>query len=92
MPNTKSAERRMRGSARKHTRNTGVKSSLKTLERRYLETVKAGKKEDAETALRAITSKLDKAAKSGVIHKGTADRKKSRLAIRLRAGAAAPAA
>lgn len=80
----------MRGSARKHTRNTGVKSSLKTLEKRYLETVKAGKKEDAEAAFRAISSRLDKAAKTGVIHKGTADRKKSRLALRLRAGAAVP--
>lgn len=90
MPNTKSAERRMRGSARKHTRNTQVKSSLKTLEKKYLETVKAGKKEDAEAALRAVTSRLDKAAKSGVIRRGTADRKKSRLAVRLRAAAGVP--
>ena len=90
MPNTKSAERRMRGSARKHTRNTGVKSSLKTLEKRYLETLKSGKKEDADAALRAVTSKLDKAAKTGVIHRGMADRKKSRLAVRLRAAAGTP--
>jgi small subunit ribosomal protein S20 len=85
MPNTKSAERRMRNSARKHVRNHSVKSELKTLEKRYLEFIKVGKKEDAATSLREVTSAFDKAAKAGVIHRGTADRKKSRLAVRLAA-------
>ena len=93
MPNTKSAERRVRSSARKHGANTTIKSRLKTLERNYLEAIKGGKKDLAVTALRAVTSAFDKAAKSGVIHRGTANRKKSRLTIRLAASAtAAPAA
>ncbi len=83
MPNTKSAERRMRNSARKQAHNHSMKSRLHTLERAYLQLLGAGKKEDAATALRDITSAFDKAAKSGVIHRATADRKKSRLAIRL---------
>ena len=83
----------MRSSARKHTANTSIKSRLKTLERNYLEAIKGGKKEDAASALRAVTSAFDKAAKTGVIHRGTANRKKSRLTIRLSAAAtAAPAA
>ncbi|PWU20456.1 MAG: 30S ribosomal protein S20 [Verrucomicrobia bacterium] len=83
MPNTKSAERRMRSSARKQSRNRSVKSSLHTLERRYLSLVEAGKKEDAAQVLRTVTSAFDKAAKAGVIHRATADRKKSRLAVKM---------
>jgi small subunit ribosomal protein S20 len=73
----------MRGSARKSTRNQGVKSRLKTLEKNYGSLITAGKKDEAATALRSTISAFDKAAKSGVIHKGTASRKKSRLAARL---------
>ena len=90
MPNTKSAERRMRNSARKHTRNTGIKSRLKNAEKGYLELLKTGKKDEAATALRQVTSFYDKAAKVGVVHSRTADRKKSRLALRLKK-ATAPA-
>ena len=83
MPNTKSAERRMRNSARKQLQNRSTKSRLHTLERSYLELLGTGKKEDASKALRDLSSAFDKAAKSGVVHRATADRKKSRLALRL---------
>ena len=83
MPNTKSAVRRMRNSARKHLQNRSVKSRLHTLERSYLDLLGAGKREDASKALQLVTSAFDKAAKSGVIHRATANRKKSRLAVRL---------
>jgi small subunit ribosomal protein S20 len=85
MPNTKSAERRMRSSARKNARNRSVKSRLHTLEKKYLALVTSGKKDDAATALKAVTSAFDKAAKKGVLHKGTVNRKKSRLSVRLNA-------
>ena len=75
----------MRNSARKQTVNTQVKSRLKTLERNFLETVKAGKKDEASKALRSVVASFDKAAKTGVIHSATANRKKSRLSIRLAA-------
>lgn len=83
MPNTTSAERRMRNSARKQLHNRGVKTRLKSLERAYANAVKAGKKQEANEAYRKISSAFDKAAKSGVIHKSKANRKKSRLAARL---------
>jgi small subunit ribosomal protein S20 len=85
MPNTKSAERRMRNSARKHLQNRSVKSRLHSLEKSYLALLSAGKRDDASKALRTVTSAFDKAAKSGVVHRATADRKKSRLALRLAA-------
>ena len=73
----------MRNSARKHLQNRSVKSRLHTLERSYLDLLGAGKREDASKALQLVTSAFDKAAKSGVIHRATANRKKSRLAVRL---------
>jgi small subunit ribosomal protein S20 len=83
MPNTKSAERRMRNSARKQAHNRSIKSSLRTIERNYLQLVESGKKDDAAKSLRTLSSAFDKAAKVGVVHRASADRKKSRLAIRL---------
>jgi len=73
----------MRNSARKQSRNRSIKSRLHTLERAYLQMVGAGQKEQAATALQQITSAFDKAAKGGVIHRSMANRKKSRLALRL---------
>jgi small subunit ribosomal protein S20 len=87
MPNTKSAERRVRSNARKRLHNRSIKSRLKTLERVYEDAVKSGKPDDAGTAYRRLSSAFDKAAKVGVVHKGKADRKKSRLAARLAAAA-----
>jgi small subunit ribosomal protein S20 len=83
MPNTKSAERRMRNSARKRAHNRSIKSRLHTLELSYLQLVGSGKKEDAGKALSGLSSAFDKAAKLGVVHRATANRKKSRLALRL---------
>lgn len=73
----------MRNSDRKNQQNQQVKSRLKTLERRFLENVKAGKKDEATKALSEAASGLDKAAKTGVIHASRANRKKSRLSLRL---------
>jgi small subunit ribosomal protein S20 len=85
MPNTKSAERRMRNSARKRLHNRSIKSSLHQLEKKYVALLTAGKKEDASKTLQAVSSAFDKAAKKGVIHKSMASRKKSRLSARLNA-------
>lgn len=92
MPNTKSAERRARVSVRRQARNKSVKTRLRTLEKNYRGLVAAGKKDDAGKALSQAVSAIDKAAKRGVIPKGRANRKKSRLAVRLQKASAAPAA
>ncbi|HZV34406.1 MAG TPA: 30S ribosomal protein S20 [Verrucomicrobiae bacterium] len=83
MPNTKSAERRMRNSTRKQLHNHSIHSRLHTLEKHYLQLLGAGKKDDASKALLEVTSALDKAAKTGTIHKSRASRKKSRLTLQL---------
>jgi len=84
MPNTKSAERRMRNSARKQLQNSSVRSKLRRLERDYRAAVKEGKKEEATKLLPGVHSAYDKAVKSGVVGRPTANRKKSRLALSLK--------
>lgn len=88
MPNTKSAARRMRNSARKQARNNIVRTQLKTAVKKFRASVET-KQDNSPAALRAAISTLDKAVKKGVIKRGTADRKKSRLAIALNKATAA---
>ncbi len=83
MPNTKSAERRMRSSARKRLHNRMIHSRLRSLERKYNALISAGKKDEAVAMLPKVNSDLDKAAKVGVLHWAAGQRKKSRLSIRL---------
>ena len=73
----------MRSSARKQLRNRSVKSRLKTMEKRYTAALATGKKDEAGAALREAHSTFDKAVKFGVIPRATANRKKSRLTVRL---------
>ena len=87
MPNTKSAERRVRANERKRLHNRSIASRLHRLEKNYRQLLTAGKKEDAAKTLREVMSAFDKGVKSGVVHRATADRKKGRLAVALnRAG------
>jgi len=83
MPNTKSAERRMRGNNRKRLHNRSIASRLHRVEKDFRATLTGGKKDDSAKSLRLALSSLDKAVKSGVIHRRTADRKKSRLTVAL---------
>ena len=84
MPNTKSAERRMRNSKRKQLQNSSVKSRLRRTEKQFRATVTAGKKEDAVKLLAGVHSAFDKAVKTGAMRRATANRKKSRLALAAR--------
>jgi len=81
MPNTKSAERRVRSTERRRLRNRRVTGKLRRIEKQFRALVTAGKKAEAAAALVEVTSAYAKAAKSGIVHARTADRKKSRLAL-----------
>ncbi len=80
MANIKSAEKRVRVSEKKAARNKSIRSGVKTSIKKVEAAVEAGDKEAAEEALRAATSKIDKAESKGVYHKNNASRKISRLA------------
>lgn len=85
MPNIKAAEKWQRQTDKRTTRNKDVKTRLKTVFK------KATSTQDPEIA-KSVESQYDKAAKTGVIHKNKAARKKSRLAKAIARAAAAPAA
>lgn len=75
----------MRNSARKQLQNRSVKTRLHNLERKFAEVLASGKKDEATASLRLLSSAFDKAAKTGVINRMMASRKKSRLTLRLNA-------
>lgn len=79
MPNTKSAMKAMRQSARRAAFNLRTKNKMKGAVKAVRMTV-AENATTAQEDLKKAFKALDKAAKKGVIHKNTADRKKSRLA------------
>ncbi|MBW8781847.1 MAG: 30S ribosomal protein S20 [Verrucomicrobia bacterium] len=80
MANTKSAIKAARKTARLTTRNKAAKTRLKTLHKKLLTAEKAGKPEDIKSAASAYVSAMDKATKSGVVHKNAAARAKSHVA------------
>jgi len=80
MPNHKSCEKRQRQDEKRRARNNYVQSTLKTLAKKIHSNMPM---EEKEELLKTIYSKLDKAAKVGVIHSRTASRRKSRIATYL---------
>ena len=76
MANIKSAEKRIKQTAKRQLRNRGVRSQLKTAVKQYRELEDAKKSERVSRAY----SDIDKARKKGAIHKNAAARYKSRLA------------
>lgn len=81
MPNTKSAERRVRSNARKQLHNRTVKVKVRLAEKKFRAALAANQKDEAAKLLPLVHSAYDKAVKVGVIKRPTANRKKSRLAL-----------
>lgn len=80
MANTKSAIKAARKSVRLHDRNQGVRTRLKTLQKRFEAATKSGDAAASKTAAVAYTAAMDKAVKSGVVHRNAASRAKARTA------------
>lgn len=83
MAHSVSAFKRARQNAKGRLRNREAKSELKLLTKKLLALISSKKKEEAVKAFLEISSRFDKAAKKGIIHKNNASRHKSRLAQRL---------
>ena len=79
MANTKSAIKAARKSVRLTARNRGVKTRLKTL-RKELDALLAKQDAGAKAAAAEFVSAMDKAVKSGVVHKNAAARAKAHAA------------
>ena len=82
MANIKSQIKRNKQNEKARLRNKAVKSELKTSVRKFREAADTGDAEAAQTAMRAASIKLDRAASKGVIHKNQAANRKSAIAKR----------
>jgi len=87
MANNKSAEKRIRTNERNRLQNRLYKSSVRTLTKKFLQTLDIYKesqnpeqKEKLIKMLNTVYSLIDKGTKRNVFHKNTAARKKAQLA------------
>lgn len=79
MPITKSAKKALRQSIKRRKMNLQRKKVLKDILVKIKKLKADGKKTEAEKLISLAYKAIDKAAKRGIIKKGTAARKKSRL-------------
>ncbi len=80
MPNSVQAKKRMRQDDRRRAKNRAAASHMKTEMKRVLAAVEEGNLDAAEKAMPEAFKRIDKAAKTRVIHPNSASHKKSRLA------------
>ena len=83
MPNIKSAKKRVLVAKKKTLINQMHKTALKTAIKKFNEAVEAKNVDEAKVLFNAAIGKLDKSVKHGILHKNTAARKKSQLAMML---------
>ena len=79
MPITRSAKKALRQSFVRRARNLRKQAVFKDLARDIKNLAGEKKKQDAQKLLPSLYKALDKAAKTGVIKKNAASRKKSRM-------------
>ena len=79
MPITKSAKKALRQNKRKELRNINQKRQLKKLLKEMKKLIEQKKTAEAKKILPKVYKLLDKSAKTGLIKKNKASRKKSRV-------------
>ena len=79
MPNTISAGKRVRKTARRTEVNKARKSQIRSAIREVEEAIASGNKDAAKAALKAAEPQIRKGVSKGVIHRNTGSRKISRL-------------
>ncbi len=92
MANHKSAEKRARQTVTRTERNRARRSRMRTYVKRLEQAIESGDATAAEAALKAAQPELDRSVSKGVLHRNTASRKLSRMAVKVNALRAAPAA
>lgn len=85
MANHKSAEKRIRQTEKRTAINRSRISRVRTFVKRVEAAIASGDKTAAQSALRVAQPELHRAISKGVMHKNTASRKLSRLALRINA-------
>ncbi|MEQ8605076.1 MAG: 30S ribosomal protein S20 [Marivibrio sp.] len=85
MANHKSAEKRIRQTAKRRTRNMARRNRIRSSVRKFEDAMKAGDAQAAQAAFAQAMPELHRGVTKGVLHKKTAARKLSRLQKRLKA-------
>ncbi len=80
MPIIKSAIKKQRQDIKARIHNRGIRDAYKEASKNVRKLVEAGELKKSVEALKEAYSKIDRAAKTNVIHKNNASRRKSRLA------------
>ncbi len=80
MANIHSQEKRIHRAERERLENRRRTSQVKTWFRRLEDAVSEGDAERADAEHRSLVSRIDRAVKSGALHRNSAARKKSRAA------------
>lgn len=87
MANIASQKKRILRTEREREENRRYTSAVKTHFRRLEAAAESGDADTVESEFRSLVSRIDRAVRSGALHKNTGARKKARAA-KLRAGAA----
>lgn len=74
-----SAEKRQRQNEKRRLRNKSTKTAIRTAAKKVVAAAEKKDVESAKEALRDMISRIDSAARKGIIKKNTAARKKSRM-------------
>ncbi|MCE2874592.1 MAG: 30S ribosomal protein S20 [Planctomycetaceae bacterium] len=85
MPNTKSAEKRVRQTKKRNALNNWRKRRVKDAIKGFLAAVATGDAASAEKAYRDAASAVDRTASTSTMHRNTAARRKSLMARKLKA-------
>ena len=85
MAKTASAAKRARQTIKRTSRNRKVKAGIKAELKEIRSAITTGKKDEAKALLSKVSKVLDRAAKSGRVHKNKANRHKSELAAQIAA-------
>jgi small subunit ribosomal protein S20 len=83
MANHKSAEKRIRQTEKRTATNRSRMSRVRTFVKKVETAIASGDKTAAQSALQLAQPELHRAITKGVMHKNTASRKLSRLAVRI---------
>ncbi len=81
MPNHKSAEKRVRQTARRNAVNRANRSGLRSQIKKLRSALASHDKEQSQGLLNATIGLIDKSVNKGILHKNTAARYKSRLTL-----------
>jgi len=83
MPIKRASFKDLRKSKKRHFKNVSTRSELHSIIKKFESLITAKKTDEAKALLKALSSKMAKAAAKGVIHRNAASRKISRLTKRI---------